>query len=81
MGDRKTDTEKKQKNAKESKIIQLKQSGRTGFQRLDYYDFMGFSNSLYSLQPAPVDGNPFLSWHGKINSFKRPGETRVPTLI
>jgi hypothetical protein len=45
----------------ELKTIRLKQSGGTGQQRLEYYDFIGFSNPLSGFSKAVVDGLPFLA--------------------
>jgi len=56
--------------AEEPKIIRRKQSGEAGLQRLEYTDFIGFSNSLSGIQLTAIAGKPFLPWHGKINSFE-----------
>ena len=58
------------KMAEEKKIVRLKQSGEAGLQRLEYTDFIGFSSSLSGIQLTAIAGNPFLLWHGKINSFE-----------
>ena len=71
----------RKEKAEEPKRIRLKQSGRTRLQKLEYYDFIGFSNPLSGILPTVVDGPPFLPWHGKINSFERLNGTHDPNLV